>query len=102
MTVNTTAELSATGLRVEFTTRNGRVARALDGTDLVVRAGEVVALVGESGSGKTTLARSLVGPDQAGRRRDPLGGPGDEPVRARPQDACAATCSWCSRTRPAR
>ncbi len=56
-----TAELSVTGLRVEFTTRSGRVARALDGADLVVRAGEVVALVGESGSGKTTLARSLVG-----------------------------------------
>src|SRR4051795_9441836 len=55
------AELSATGLRVEFTTRGGRVARALDGADLVIRAGEVVALVGESGSGKTTLARTLVG-----------------------------------------
>jgi oligopeptide/dipeptide ABC transporter ATP-binding protein len=56
-----TAELSASGLRVEFTTRSGRVARALDGADLVVRAGEVVALVGEPGSGKPTLARSLVG-----------------------------------------
>jgi oligopeptide/dipeptide ABC transporter ATP-binding protein len=56
-----TAELSAHGVRVEFTTRNGRVARALDGADLVVRAGEVLALVGESGSGKTTLARTLVG-----------------------------------------
>jgi oligopeptide/dipeptide ABC transporter ATP-binding protein len=54
-------ELSVTGLRVEFPTRSGRVARALDGADLTVRAGEVVALVGESGSGKTTLARSLVG-----------------------------------------
>jgi oligopeptide/dipeptide ABC transporter ATP-binding protein len=61
MTVNTTAELSTSGLRVEFATRSGKVARALDGADLVVRAGEVVALVGESGSGKTTLARSLVG-----------------------------------------
>jgi oligopeptide/dipeptide ABC transporter ATP-binding protein len=60
-TARTTAELSAHGLRVEFSTRSGRVARALDGADLVVRAGEVVALVGESGSGKTTLARSLVG-----------------------------------------
>jgi oligopeptide/dipeptide ABC transporter ATP-binding protein len=60
-TARTTAELSADGLRVEFSTRSGRVARALDGADLVVRAGEVVALVGESGSGKTTLARSLVG-----------------------------------------
>jgi peptide/nickel transport system ATP-binding protein len=56
-----TAELSATGLRIEFTTKAGRVAKALDGADLVLRAGEVVALVGESGSGKTTLARSLVG-----------------------------------------
>ncbi len=55
------AELSAEGVRVEFTTRTGRVAKALDGADLVVRAGEVVALVGESGSGKTTLARTLVG-----------------------------------------
>jgi peptide/nickel transport system ATP-binding protein len=60
-TARSTAELSAHGLRVEFTTRSGRVARALDGADLVVRAGEVVALVGESGSGKTTLARTLVG-----------------------------------------
>ncbi|HEX3931560.1 MAG TPA: ABC transporter ATP-binding protein [Nocardioides sp.] len=55
------AELSTSGLRVQFATRGGRVARALDGADLVLRAGEVVALVGESGSGKTTLARSLVG-----------------------------------------
>ncbi len=56
-----TAELSAHGLRVEFTTRAGRVARALDGADLLVRSGEVLAVVGESGSGKTTLARTLVG-----------------------------------------
>jgi oligopeptide/dipeptide ABC transporter ATP-binding protein len=55
------AELSAHGVRVEFATRTGRVARALDGADLTVRAGEVVALVGESGSGKTTLARTLMG-----------------------------------------
>ena len=56
-----TSELTAHGVRVEFTTRSGRVARALDGVDLQVRSGEVVALVGESGSGKTTLARTLVG-----------------------------------------
>jgi oligopeptide/dipeptide ABC transporter ATP-binding protein len=58
------AELSARGVRVEFSTRSGRIARALDGADLAVRAGEVVALVGESGSGKTTLARTLVGLEQ--------------------------------------
>ncbi len=46
---------------VEFTTRGGAVAKALDGANLVVRPGEIVALVGESGSGKTTLARTLVG-----------------------------------------
>jgi oligopeptide/dipeptide ABC transporter ATP-binding protein len=55
------AELSAHGVRVQFSTRSGRIARALDGADLMVRAGEVVALVGESGSGKTTLARTFLG-----------------------------------------
>ena len=37
------------------------VVHALDGVDLVVRTGELVALVGESGSGKTTLARCVLG-----------------------------------------
>ena len=46
---------------VEFTTRAGTVATALDGVDVEVRAGEILALVGESGSGKTTLARTMVG-----------------------------------------
>ncbi len=35
--------------------------RALQGVDLEVREGEVVALVGRSGSGKTTLARIVLG-----------------------------------------
>jgi peptide/nickel transport system ATP-binding protein len=35
--------------------------RAVDGVDLDVAAGEIVALVGESGCGKTTLARTLLG-----------------------------------------
>ncbi len=34
---------------------------ALDGVDLHVRTGEILALVGESGSGKSTLAKILVG-----------------------------------------
>jgi peptide/nickel transport system ATP-binding protein len=47
-------------VHVSFSGR-GTVARAVDGVDLTVRAGEVVALVGESGCGKTTLARSILG-----------------------------------------
>jgi oligopeptide/dipeptide ABC transporter ATP-binding protein len=60
MNVATSAELSAHGVRVEFATRTGQVARALDGADLVVRAGEVVALVGESGSGKTVSSLAVM------------------------------------------
>jgi len=53
--------LEARGVMVEFVTRTGHAARALDDVDLAVPRGEVLAIVGESGSGKTTLARSLMG-----------------------------------------
>ncbi len=52
--------LSIEGLRVEVG-REGRAPPAVDGVDLEVRAGEVVALVGESGSGKSMTARAVIG-----------------------------------------
>jgi signal transduction histidine kinase/ABC-type multidrug transport system ATPase subunit len=70
--------LRVSGLSVSF----GRV-RALNGVDLSVRTGEIVALAGENGAGKTTLVRCIAGdivPDTgevylAGRRlpADPAG-----------------------------
>src|ERR1700712_2743925 len=54
--------LEALDLSVVYPGRRGRApARAVDGVNLVVEPGEIVALIGESGCGKTTLARSLVG-----------------------------------------
>jgi oligopeptide/dipeptide ABC transporter ATP-binding protein len=54
--------LSARDLHVTFQGRHGRPdAKGVDGVDIDVAAGEIVALVGESGCGKTTLARTLLG-----------------------------------------
>ncbi|MET9212310.1 MULTISPECIES: ABC transporter ATP-binding protein [unclassified Nocardia] len=51
-----------TGLGKKFGDRT-----VLDGIDLEIGAGEIVALVGRSGSGKSTLLRILGGLDTAGR-----------------------------------
>ncbi len=47
---------------------------ALQGVDLTVHAGEVVALVGQSGSGKTTLARIVLGLEEPSSGRIELEG----------------------------
>ncbi|MET9968755.1 ABC transporter ATP-binding protein [Streptomyces sp. NPDC006356] len=64
------ALLSAQALHVTYPGHHGSPpARAVDGVELDIGAGEIVALVGESGCGKTTLARALLGlePPTGGR-----------------------------------
>lgn len=60
MTSTTAPAIEATGLRKEFRGPDG-VVRAVDGLDLVVRPGEVVAFLGPNGAGKTTTLDMVLG-----------------------------------------
>ena len=71
MTVNPVddaALLTVSNLKTQFVSGSSTV-KAVDGVDLTVREGEIVALVGESGSGKSVTALSLMRlvPDPPGR-----------------------------------
>ncbi|MFF8842783.1 ABC transporter ATP-binding protein [Streptomyces sp. NPDC015127] len=52
--------LDVRDLRVEFHTRDG-VAKAVNGVDYGVAAGETLAVLGESGSGKSVTAQAVMG-----------------------------------------
>ena len=95
--------LRAAGVSVEFTTRGGTVARALDGVDLLVRAGR-----GARPGRRVGLGQDHAGPDHdgtaaahRGRGAASTGSPLEllAPGRCGPS---AVACRWCSRTRRAR
>lgn len=87
-----TALLDVSGLRVRIPRRDGPDTTLVDGVDLAVNAGEIVAIAGESGSGKTISMRAVMGLLPRGivadgradfDGRDLLGGGGAARVRGR-------------------
>jgi len=72
--------LSLDGVRLSFPRRDGGRLEVLDGIDLTVDGGSIVALIGPNGSGKSTLLRVLAGllrPDAGAACLDgaPIDGP---------------------------
>lgn len=85
-------------LRVEALTVDFGAHRVLDGVDLEVRSGEVVALVGGNGAGKSTLLRAVAGlTDPASGRIDVAG---EDITALRPDERAAAGVAFVSGARP--
>jgi NitT/TauT family transport system ATP-binding protein len=57
----TRGAIGLTGVGVDFRTRDFGILTALDGVDLAIEGGEVVALIGPNGCGKSTLLRVIAG-----------------------------------------
>jgi ABC-type lipoprotein export system ATPase subunit len=80
--------IEARGLK-RYYHRGSETVKALDGVDLVIRAGEIVSILGPSGSGKTTLINLLSCLDAPGEGklvvagRDVTGLPEDDLVEVR-------------------
>ena len=68
---------------------------AVDGVDLEVRAGEIVAIAGVQGNGQTELVEAITGPPDARLRRDH-----DRRRRTREVDARGRCPTSASRTSP--
>jgi ABC-type nitrate/sulfonate/bicarbonate transport system ATPase subunit len=79
-------EVTLTGVARRYRTRRGAAAlTALEGLDLVVRAGEVLGVVGPSGCGKSTLLELIAGLQEPDEGTVAVGGRGDARRR---RDAC--------------
>ena len=86
---------------VRIFSADGVEVQALQGLDLLVREGELMALVGASGSGKSTLMNILAGLDTPTAGCGPGGGPRPaDDEREGPARATAATSSASSGSRP--